>query len=99
MFGLTCDNVVSFDVVTADPESEVPAVFELDLRDSGKAIIAEHGVPSEFPAVVRDLRSAGRDVEVMFLEASVQVLENRYRETRRVHPLSPSGRPALPVTV
>jgi hypothetical protein len=41
-----------FDVVTADPESEVPAVFELDLRDSGKAIIAEHGVPSEFPAVV-----------------------------------------------
>jgi UPF0042 nucleotide-binding protein len=45
----------------------------------------------EFPSVVRELRSAGHEVEVLFLEASVQVLENRYRETRRVHPLAPDG--------
>jgi UPF0042 nucleotide-binding protein len=30
-------------------------------------------------------------VQVVFLECSQQVLVNRYRETRRVHPLSPDG--------
>ena len=45
----------------------------------------------ELPAVVRQLREAGSQVDVVFLEASVQVLVNRYRETRRVHPLAPEG--------
>ena len=46
---------------------------------------------AELPAVVRQLRDAGRQLEVIFLESSVQVLMNRYRETRRVHPLSREG--------
>jgi len=45
-----------------------------------------------FPAVVEELREVEAHVEVLFLECSNAVLEKRYRETRRVHPLSPTGR-------
>ena len=41
-----------FDIVAPDEASEVPAVFHLDLLDSGRAIAERFGVPSEFPAVV-----------------------------------------------
>jgi UPF0042 nucleotide-binding protein len=45
----------------------------------------------ELPAVLERLRARGRRVEVIFLDAADQVLVNRYRETRRVHPLAPDG--------
>ncbi len=44
-----------------------------------------------FPEAVEDLRAGGAKVEVIFLDCSNDVLERRYRETRRVHPLSPGG--------
>jgi UPF0042 nucleotide-binding protein len=44
-----------------------------------------------FPGVVKVLREEGAQVEVLFLDCSNEVLETRYRETRRVHPLSPEG--------
>lgn len=43
------------------------------------------------PGVVEELRARGAQVEVIFLEASNEALVNRYRETRRVHPLAPDG--------
>ncbi len=43
------------------------------------------------PAVVEDLRRSGAAVTVVFLECANDVLVNRYRETRRVHPLAPDG--------
>jgi UPF0042 nucleotide-binding protein len=45
----------------------------------------------ELPQAVRALRASHPRVEVIFLEASNEVLVNRYRETRRVHPLAPDG--------
>lgn len=44
-----------------------------------------------FPEVVSDLRSRGATVDVFFMDCDDEVLERRYRETRRVHPLSPEG--------
>jgi UPF0042 nucleotide-binding protein len=43
------------------------------------------------PEVVALLREEGSRVEVMFLDCANEVLESRYQETRRVHPLSPTG--------
>jgi UPF0042 nucleotide-binding protein len=45
----------------------------------------------EVPAVVEQLRGSGAAAEVIFLDCSNEALINRYRETRRVHPLSPAG--------
>lgn len=45
----------------------------------------------EVPGVLAQLREGGAEVELIFLECSDEVLANRYRETRRVHPLAPGG--------
>jgi len=42
----------------------------------------------EYRACVADLKKAGYDVEVLFLEAPDEVLIRRYSETRRRHPLA-----------
>lgn len=44
-----------------------------------------------FPEVVRELRTHGGQIDGIFLDCSNEILLNRYRETRRVHPLSPEG--------
>ena len=44
-----------------------------------------------FPAAVEALRRSGASVDVLFLDCSNRVLVERYRETRRVHPLAPGG--------
>jgi UPF0042 nucleotide-binding protein len=45
----------------------------------------------ELPGVLADLRSGESRVSVLFLDCATEVLVDRYRETRRVHPLSPGG--------
>lgn len=46
---------------------------------------------SAVPAMVEQLRTGGLDVDVIFLDCADDVVVSRYRETRRVHPLSPGG--------
>jgi len=46
----------------------------------------------EMPRVVEALRKSHPRVDVIFLDASNEVVVNRYRETRRVHPMAPEGR-------
>jgi UPF0042 nucleotide-binding protein len=43
------------------------------------------------PRVIEELRAENARVELLYLECSNDSLVNRYRETRRVHPLSPQG--------
>jgi UPF0042 nucleotide-binding protein len=42
-------------------------------------------------AMLDDLRASGVKHRVLFFEASEQALQTRYKETRRRHPLAPSG--------
>lgn len=61
------------------------------IRKVGLAIDArEAGFLKGFPDTLRELRRHAK-VQLLFLECSNQALVNRYRETRRVHPLSPEG--------
>lgn len=43
------------------------------------------------PELIARLRGEGATVELICLDCSGEILVNRYRETRRVHPLSPTG--------
>jgi len=43
------------------------------------------------PDVLREVREATPSVDFIFLDCADQALVSRYRETRRVHPLSPGG--------
>ena len=45
----------------------------------------------EVPRMVHELRETSARVQVLFLECADETLVNRYRETRRVHPLAPGG--------
>ena len=41
--------------------------------------------------VIGKLRQAGYQIEILFMDAAENVLIKRYKETRRVHPLSMEG--------
>lgn len=67
------------------PGNELTKVaLGLDVR-SGHAF-------AELPAVLDSLKAKDINPEILFLEASERALIRRYKETRRVHPLSPDGR-------
>lgn len=56
----------------------------IDIR-SGQAL-------DELGGVLEDAKQAGYHYEILFLEARTDVLVKRYKETRRIHPLSGNGR-------
>lgn len=56
--------------------------------------VGQEGGPTELELLPRSLeliRQSGHEVELVFLDASDTVLERRYSETRRRHPLAPEG--------
>ncbi len=46
----------------------------------------------EVERILENLRKGGCKFEILFMDASDQVLLKRYKETRRVHPLAPADR-------
>jgi len=50
---------------------------------------------ARFPEIVDAIKSSGLDVEVIFLQATVEVLISRFSETRRRHPLTRKGMPLV----
>lgn len=56
----------------------------LDIR-SGQSL-------EEFDQVLKDMTDVGYSYEILFLDCSPEVLIKRYKETRRLHPLSHMGR-------
>ncbi len=67
------------------PGSEIAKVaLGLDVR-AGQSF-------SEIAEILQRMRDSGYKFEILFMEASENVLIKRYKETRRVHPLSIEGR-------
>ncbi len=50
--------------------------------------IRERSFFKEYPEVFRYITKQGYDLEIIFLEASVETLHRRYSQTRRKHPLA-----------
>jgi UPF0042 nucleotide-binding protein len=80
------------------PPRLIGGLVELFLHDGSKVIHA--AVVSDvrggdyfeaLQAVLDDLAGAGLRHHVLFLDADEQTLVNRYKETRRRHPLAPEG--------
>ena len=53
--------------------------------------VRSHGLLEEFGGVVAELRERPTDVELLFLDAEDTVLQQRFSETRRPHPLAVNG--------
>jgi UPF0042 nucleotide-binding protein len=51
----------------------------------------EPGFLEGVPRVIRSLRQGPARIQLVFLESDNEAIVNRYRETRRVHPLAPGG--------
>lgn len=74
-----------FAELTASGNSEITKVaIGIDVR-SGKAL-------SQLEQILEHMVIQGISYEILFLDASDEVLVKRYKETRRMHPLAESGR-------
>ena len=73
--------------------------FSRSTEDANLAAIGidvrEKDFPSRFPALFSELRSGGRAMEMLFLDASDQTLVRRFSETRRPHPLARGVTPLI----
>jgi RNase adapter protein RapZ len=76
------------------PSALIPTFADLvsgqeELQRSALVVdIREPEFLKQFPRVLRQLRSRGVAVSLLFLEADEKVLARRYNETRRPHPLA-----------
>lgn len=77
--------IEKFVELIATPDGEVTKVaLGLDVRADQAFEDAQK--------ILEKLKSAGYTFEILFMEANDKTLLKRYKETRRVHPLSPYGR-------
>jgi UPF0042 nucleotide-binding protein len=76
------------------PVALIPSFADLlsrsgELRRAALVVdLREPGFLEKFPQVLRRLRARGLPVGLLFLEADLKVLQQRFRETRRPHPLA-----------
>ena len=77
--------IEKFVELIATPNSEINKVaLGLDVRADQPF--------EEACKTLENLKKNGYKYEILFMDASVQVLLKRYKESRRMHPLSPDGR-------
>jgi UPF0042 nucleotide-binding protein len=80
------------------PSEMIRSLVELFMHEGSKvaraAVVSDVRAGSYFEglsAMLDDLRASGVKHRVLFLQADEQTLLTRYKETRRRHPLSPTG--------
>lgn len=77
--------IEKFVELIAEPKGEVTKVaLGLDVR-------ADQAF-TDVQKILEKLKANGYSFEILFMEANNKTLLKRYKETRRVHPLSPQGR-------
>jgi RNase adapter protein RapZ len=81
------------------PIALLPNLFEMAagfLSDYAKIALVmdlrDRALLRTFPEVFRQLQQEGLRMEILFLEATDEVLVRRYSQTRRTHPLAEKGR-------
>lgn len=91
--GFTCVDNLPLSLVTAfveysqGVEETYHSAIGIDVR--------EKTFTERFPALYREIKTGGRAIEMLFLEASDQTLVRRFSETRRPHPLAHGMTPLL----
>jgi UPF0042 nucleotide-binding protein len=87
------------------PPEMIRALVELFVHEGSNveraAVVSDVRGGSYFEAlraVLDDLEALGLDHQVLFLDADEQTLLNRYKETRRRHPLAPTATVASGIT-
>lgn len=76
----------TFVELTEDSTEQIQRVaLGLDIRGGKESL-------KEASRVLDMLKEEGYSLEILFLEASTQVIVKRYKETRRMHPLAQGGR-------
>ena len=76
------------------PTALIPRFADLihgseELRRSALVVdMREHEFLKQFPRVFREIKGKGISVSLMFLESEEKVLQRRFSETRRPHPLA-----------
>ena len=81
------------------PAVLIPRFAELGLSSSGRydrvalvTDVRDRGGFEELFAALDEMQTLGCPYEILFVDASVETLVRRYKETRRRHPLDPEGR-------
>ncbi len=90
---------VGFYCVDNLPSSLIEKFVELITMPNGEITKVALGLDvradqsfKETTRVLKSLKEKGYQFEILFMEASEQVLIKRYKETRRIHPLAVEGR-------
>jgi len=97
-FAIKCFEDMGFFCVDNLPTTLIPTFADLIMRSEQPIHRVALGVDvregaylSRLLDIIRELRTRGHAVEVLFLEASEEALVRRYHETRRRHPLAGDG--------
>jgi UPF0042 nucleotide-binding protein len=97
-FAIKCFEDMGFFCVDNLPTTLIPTFADLIMRSEQPIHRVALGVDvregaylSRLLDTIRELRTRGHAVEVLFLEASEEALVRRYHETRRRHPLAGDG--------
>ena len=96
---IKCLEDLGFYCVDNLPPVLIPKFVELCYSSQGKidkaAVVIDirgRSLFNDFLAVLNDLSEKGYVIDILFLEARDSVLIKRYKETRRLHPLSGDGK-------
>ena len=97
-FAANCFEDMGYYCIDNLPLRLIPVLSDLISRSTSKPTrvalvvdIREGSFLQDFPETIGQLRREGREVRIVFLDSSEEVLLRRFSETRRPHPLSRDG--------